>query len=73
MVQRQHICCSGTSGCQQLLFGFVCAAEKRAWLEVTALAFQVPVALGQLETCLVLQDQELCCAFPGGLVTSLCL
>lgn len=42
MVQRHHICCSGTSGRQQFLFGFVCAAERRAWWEVTALASWVP-------------------------------
>lgn len=52
------------------VFIWLCAAERRTWLEVTELAFRVPVALGQLETCLVLQDQELCCAFLRELVTS---
>lgn len=33
MVQRHHICHSGTSGRQQFLFAFVCAAERRAWRE----------------------------------------
>lgn len=51
MVQRHHICRSGTSGRQQFLFAFVCAAERRGCWEVTELAFRVPEVRGHLEPC----------------------
>lgn len=71
MAQRHHICCKGTSGRWQFLFGFVCAAGRRAWWEMAGFVFRVPEAQEQLESFLALQGQKLHHSFPRGLVTSL--